>query len=237
MASCCQDTVARQTLKLRYLCVRLECVLTFPLRRPNINGIFFYSFQSSVRPSLSSLLPAGQLRQESSMKVFTSSILIAGCATAFSPIQQVLKTPQHAQEAWPKTFHDLQKSLKSLNGEARAIWDEVATMFPEAMDKANLFSPPKKHARKPDTKWDFITKGADVQGVWVKGNDGTSEREIDGKLENYNMRSKAVNPGALGVDPGVKQISGYLDDEENDKHLFYCGTCLSPVCSTATNLS
>jgi hypothetical protein len=33
---------------------------------------------------------------------------------------------------------------------------------------------------------------------------------------------KAVDPSKLGVDPGVKQYSGYLDDNENDKHLFYC---------------
>jgi cathepsin A (carboxypeptidase C) len=35
------------------------------------------------------------------------------------------------------------------------------------------------------------------------------------------MRVKKVDPAALGVDK-VKQYSGYLDDEEEDKHLFYC---------------
>lgn len=44
----------------------------------------------------------------------------------------------------------------------------------------------------------------------------------DGKLSKYDLRSKAVDPSELGVDPGVKQYSGYLDDNENDKHLFYC---------------
>ena len=94
--------------------------------------------------------------------------------------------------------------------------------FPEAMDKANFFSSPKKHTRKPDSHWDFVTKGADIQSAWVENIDGVKEREIDGKLENYSMRSKGVDPSALGVDPDVKQISGYLDDDENDKHLFYC---------------
>ena len=156
------------------------------------------------------------------MKVLASSLLIAGSATALSPIQQVLQAPQHAPESWSRHVHDLQSSLSSLTKEARAIWDEVAMMFPEAMDKANFFSPPKKHTRKPDTHWEFITKGADIQSVWLEGKDGAEEREIDGELENYNMRSKGVDPSALGVDPAVKQISGYLDDEESDKHLFYC---------------
>ena len=31
-----------------------------------------------------------------------------------------------------------------------------------------------------------------------------------------------MDPSSLGVDPDVKQMSGYLDDNENDKHLFYC---------------
>lgn len=47
------------------------------------------------------------------------------------------------------------------------------------------------------------------------------ERAIDGKLEAYNLRAKRVDPSKLGVDT-VKQYSGYLDDEKNDKHLFYC---------------
>ena len=156
------------------------------------------------------------------MKFLASSLVIAGGAAAFSPIQQVLRAPHHAPESWTKPLHDLQASLKSLSKEARATWDEIAMMFPEAMDKANFFSPPKKHTRKPDAHWDFITQGADIQMVWVENADGVREREIDGKLESYSMRSKGVDPGALGVDPGVKQISGYLDDNENDKHLFYC---------------
>jgi cathepsin A (carboxypeptidase C) len=61
-----------------------------------------------------------------------------------------------------------------------------------------------------------------VQSVWVTGAGGTKEREIDGKLEAYDLRVKKVDPSVLGVDPDVKQYSGYLDDNENDKHLFYC---------------
>ena len=99
-------------------------------------------------------------------------------------------------------------------------------MFPEAMseaiDKASFISSPKKHTRRPDSYWDHIMKGAEVQDIWVENQHGEKEREVDGKLEAYNLRSKKIDPSSLGVDPGVKQYSGYLDDEENDKHLFYC---------------
>ena len=104
---------------------------------------------------------------------------------------------------------------------ARAIWDEVAMMYPEQMDKAAFFSNPKPHTRKHDSEWDYVVKGADIQSVWVENADGEKEREIDGKLENYSLRAKHVDPSVLGVDK-VKQYSGYLDDDEEDKHLFYC---------------
>ncbi|KAG9971925.1 carboxypeptidase Y-like protein A, partial [Aureobasidium melanogenum] len=63
-------------------------------------------------------------------------------------------------------------------------------------------------------------KGADIQSVWVENAQGQKEREIEGKLENYSLRTKKVDPSHLGVDK-VKQYSGYLDDDEDDKHLFY----------------
>lgn len=146
--------------------------------------------------------------------------------------QQVLKNPLREQnpseqaakpvtDAWAKTLHHLADSIKEIPSEAKAIWDEVSMMFPDAMDKATLFTSPKPHTRKPDSAWDYIVRGADVQSVWVENAKGEKEREIDGKLEQYNLRAKKVDPSKLGVDT-VKQYSGYLDDEENDKHLFYC---------------
>lgn len=156
------------------------------------------------------------------MKLITTSLLLGAASAAVSPPQHVLQLPKQASEAWTKPLHNLQDSLKSLTGEARAVWDEVAMMFPEAMDKNNFFSLPKKHSRRPDSHWDHIIKGADVEAVWVENQSGEQERDVDGKLEAYNLRSKKVDPSSLGVDPGVKQYSGYLDDNENDKHLFYC---------------
>jgi cathepsin A (carboxypeptidase C) len=162
------------------------------------------------------------------MKVATSALLVGAATAAVAPQQQqqhVLKFPDSFSElkenAWSKPLQTLEESLKSLTGEARATWDEVANMFPESFEKASFFSTPKEHTRKHDSEWDHIVKGADVQSVWVENAAGEQEREIDGKLEQFDLRVKKVDPSVLGVDT-VKQYSGYLDDNEEDKHLFYC---------------
>ncbi|KAJ9638382.1 hypothetical protein H2201_002696 [Coniosporium apollinis] len=153
------------------------------------------------------------------MKIAASALLVGAASAAIAP-QQVFKFPKETSNDWSKPLQNLEESLKSLTGEARQLWDEVAMLFPESFDKANFFSSPKPHTRKADSEWDHIMKGADVQSVWVENSRGEKEREVDGKLENYNLRTKEVDPSSLGVDK-VKQYSGYLDDEENDKHLFY----------------
>ncbi|TKA70747.1 Carboxypeptidase Y A [Cryomyces minteri] len=166
------------------------------------------------------------------MKVLASSLLF-GAATALIPPQQhVLHAPSHdagtgssskhvmGSSSWTKPLQNLGESLKSLTGEARALWDEMTLMFPEQMSQASFFSAPKPHERRHDSEWDHIMKGADVQSVWVENAKGEKERDVDGRLENYNLRTKKVDPASLGVDK-VKQYSGYLDDDEEDKHLFY----------------
>lgn len=156
------------------------------------------------------------------MKYLTTTLLAGACATAIQqqvPLQD--QVPQHLQESWTKPLSGLKSSLHSLTKEARAVWDEVAMMYPGAMDEASFCSKSKSHKRRPDSHWDHIVRGADVQSVWVENQNGEREREIDGRLDAYDLRTKGVDPGLLGVDSS-KQLSGYLDDLENDKHLFYC---------------
>lgn len=165
----------------------------------------------------------------------SNSLLLASAASAAAQQQQVLKLPKQLEqvsESWGKSIHELEDALKSLTDDARAVWDEVANLFPEQMSKANFFSTPKKHTRRPDSHWDHIVRGEDVQGLWVNNAEGEKEREISGKLESYDLRVKKVDPSELGVDPNVTQYSGYLDDNENDKHLFYC-KAEAPDTSTA----
>lgn len=164
------------------------------------------------------------------MKFLATVALVGAASAATTPQQVVMKAPtfesvkQSVKEAtsqWPQTLKHLEDSFGKISHEAKAAWDEVAMMFPEQMDASQLFSLPKKHTRRPDSKWDHIVSGAEIQSVWVENEHGEQEREIDGKLEAYNMRVKKVDPSVLGIDD-VKQYSGYLDDNDNDKHLFYC---------------
>ncbi|KAM4059140.1 serine carboxypeptidase [Hirsutella rhossiliensis] len=75
---------------------------------------------------------------------------------------------------------------------AVALHDGTATAFTSGPN-------PKSIVRRPDQFWDHVVKG---------------------ELANYSLRAKKANPAELGVD-SVKQFSGYLDDQEQDKHLFY----------------
>lgn len=156
---------------------------------------------------------------------FSTAALLAGAATASVLDQQPLQLPKsfptQAKDALEKQLHNMKDALKGLTAEAAAAWDEVSMLYPEDMAAASYFSMPKKHTRKPDHEWDHILRGADVQNVWVENAKGEKERELDGKLDTYDLRVKAVDPSSLKVDPNVKQYSGYLDDNENDKHLFY----------------
>jgi cathepsin A (carboxypeptidase C) len=165
------------------------------------------------------------------MKLLASSLLLGAAVAASTPDQQVLRTPEtlreQASSILQNPLHELYDALKSLTSEARAVWDEVAMLFPEQMDKASFFSTPKKHSRRPDHEWDHIVKGQEVQDIWVENANGEKEREVGGKLEAYDLRVKAVDPSELGIDPEVKQYSGYLDDNANDKHLFYCTAFIS----------
>lgn len=160
------------------------------------------------------------------MKLLASAILLgAATTTAYQPFRSSIENTKEkplgssASTAWDS----MNDALNGLDSESRAAWEAVSMLFPDAMKKANVLSSPKPHTRKPDSAWDYVVKGADVQDLWVENTEtGLKERAIHGKLENFNLRAKKVDPVKLGVDT-VKQYSGYLDNEEDDKHLFYCG--------------
>jgi cathepsin A (carboxypeptidase C) len=168
------------------------------------------------------------------MRVLSTTLLIGAAAAAVSPLQQqVLQAPDDVAEstyddgpeyadALSRTLHELKEELKSLTSESEQVWEEISNIFPLASDDTPFFSAAKKHTRRPDSHWDHIVRGSDVQSIWVENADGEKEREVGGRLETYDLRVKSVDPSSLGIDPDVKQYSGYLDDNENDKHLFYC---------------
>jgi cathepsin A (carboxypeptidase C) len=161
------------------------------------------------------------------MRIAASSLVLgaASAATFQHNAQQVLSDgvnafkPVAESVAGPlKTFED---ALKGMTAEAKALWDEIQLLVPGGFDQATWFSNPKPHTRKPDSTWDYVVKGADVQGMWTQDAEEESHRVVGGRLEDYNLRARSVDPSDLGIDK-VKQYSGYLDDEANDKHLFYC---------------
>jgi len=164
------------------------------------------------------------------MKVAASALLF-GAATASivqqQPLQaatdnvrQAFKAASDKAASWTKPLENFQQELKHLTSEARETWDEISMMFPESMSQASFFSKPKPHVRKAHSEWDFVTKGEDIQSLYTTNSKGQKEREIDGHLEKFNLRTKKVDPKKLNVD-NVTQYSGYLDNEEDDKHLFY----------------
>lgn len=169
------------------------------------------------------------------MRVLPATLLVGAASAAAPPLQQVMGAHQEQVETLAKQGSDffskplqtLQDHFKTLSSEARELWEEVSTVSPH-MDHSPMLSLPKKHNRRPDSHWDHVVRGADVQSVWVDGANG-KERDIEGKLEAYDLRVKKVDPTSLGVDPNVKQYSGYLDDNENDKHLFYCKSIHTPI--------
>lgn len=67
------------------------------------------------------------------------------------------------------------------------------------------------YTRRPNKSWDFILNGADIE---------RREEPTNATLSEYSLRGKSVDPSALGVDK-VKQYAGYLDDNSQNKHLFY----------------
>ncbi|KJZ79011.1 Carboxypeptidase Y-like A [Hirsutella minnesotensis 3608] len=123
-------------------------------------------------------------------------------------------------DSWTKPLTDVYGQMSS---EAKATWRQLSDMMPDAVEaikKHMESSKPKKHSRIADNKWDHVVRGADVQKLWVEGDAGEPRRKVGGKLDNFSLRVKSVDPKKLGVDK-VKQYSGYLDDDEKDKHLFY----------------
>ena len=163
------------------------------------------------------------------MKLLASAMLVGAASAALTPpAQQVLKKPNHdAFEDWSKLVSALSEPLSSLPATAMDVIDKLSQKIPDFMQHMPTLPAPKAHTRRPDRLWDYVVKGEDVQSVWIENKDGQLEREVDGKLENFNLRGKKIDPSKLGVDPTVKQYSGYLDDEEEDKHLFYCMPILS----------
>ncbi|KAM0481366.1 hypothetical protein ACHAPX_003470 [Trichoderma viride] len=165
------------------------------------------------------------------MRLSTSALVLGAASSAMAlQDQKVLGDPTSEPKvnfgldtdfkSWAASLKD---SFGELTADAKALWDEISLLAPDAMEafQAEVKGlKAKKHSRKADSHWDHVVKGADIQKLWVESESGESRRLLSGQLSNYNLRAKNIDPRKLGVDK-VKQFSGYLDDDEKDKHLFY----------------
>lgn len=166
------------------------------------------------------------------MRIATSALLAGAASAAIfqNDGQHVISDsgsgsePASTASSWLPHLDALEKVWGNMTSETKALWDEIALLVPGAFDQIHqlpALSKPKKHTRQPDSTWDHVVKGADVQAIWTKEADSEPHRHVGGQLDNYNLRVKDVDPSALKVDT-VKQKSGYLDLEEEDKHFFFC---------------
>lgn len=101
-------------------------------------------------------------------------------------------------DVFAKIAQYLNQPLLSVPQETKDLWLEMFLKFPETVSKLNFKSPAKKFTKRPAT-FDFHV--------------------TDEKLPGHKLRVKAT-PEDLGIDT-VKQYTGYLDVEEEDKHFFY----------------
>ncbi|KAK0711425.1 Alpha/Beta hydrolase protein [Lasiosphaeris hirsuta] len=165
-----------------------------------------------MRIAASILLGAASAASAASFQAQSQHVLSDG----FSKVHDTVKP---FVDSFANSADGVEDVFAGMTAETKALWDEIKLLVPEGtFDKANWLSKPKPHRKRHD--WDHVVKGADVQKLWVQDANGESHREVDGRLEDYNLRVKTVDPSKLAVDD-VKQYSGYLDDEANDKHLFY----------------
>ncbi|KAH3678533.1 hypothetical protein WICMUC_001550 [Wickerhamomyces mucosus] len=121
--------------------------------------------------------------------------LLAGSIQAFS-IQQSLFSENLLQKATDA----LNVNIDSLPYDVKKLWSEMTLNFPNAAADLQFWSKSKPFTSKKSGSWDFHVNSD--------------------ALPNYQLRVKKNDPRALGIDT-VKQYSGYLDVEDEDKHFFY----------------
>lgn len=130
------------------------------------------------------------------MKFSSLAILaLASSIDAFS-IQQTL----FGENLLEKASEVLGVSIETIPNDVKKLWGEMQLSFPNAASNLEFLSKSKPHTAKPASEFDFHVQ--------------------TDSLPNYALRVKKNGPESLGIDT-VKQYSGYLDVEDEDKHFFY----------------
>lgn len=145
-----------------------------------------------------------------------SATAFAACASvqAFSFDQAVLSLANGASDLLQSTFSGLYHKnpmplaeelaatahvdLESLSADLQAQWREFEQQSQKLQAGKRVLKEPIRHKKRPDSEWMHILKSED--------------------FPNHTLRIKS--PESLGIDT-VKQYSGYLDIEDETKHLFF----------------
>lgn len=152
-----------------------------------------------------------------------AALSLAGGVTAFFPNIEQKPLTASSQSTLSPSIAQISEHLDSLGGdfttEAITAWNKIAELYPEDTISAvqamlGMGKPKAGVTRKPDSDWDFIVQGDEVVSALGSNIEGHE------KLKGTKLRIK--KPGNLGVDAGVKQYSGYLDVDDNQKHFFFC---------------
>lgn len=161
------------------------------------------------------------------MKLTVASVaalsLVGGVAAFFPNTEQTPLTASSSQSTLSPSLAQISEHLHALGGdftsEAITAWNKIAELYPEDTISAvqamlGMGKPKAGVTKRPDSDWDFIVEGDEV--VSALG----SEIEGHEKLKGTKLRIK--KPNDLGVDSGIKQYSGYLDVDNDEKHFFFC---------------
>lgn len=144
------------------------------------------------------------------------------CGPSFSGRGRQKLTPQTQSHHQPSKLDHIKNIVEDAANKhkhvVQASADWLGEIKADLEDYMPYMSKPKPHTRK---NGEFtVVSGEDVANEFSINSKGQKQRKLDGKLSSYDLRVKSVDPQSLGIDK-VKQYSGYLDDKENDKHLFY----------------
>ncbi|KAF8417138.1 Alpha/Beta hydrolase protein [Tirmania nivea] len=162
------------------------------------------------------------------MKLTLASALpFALGATAFIAGSEVHDSTE-AKDQVPSFLSSAYSQLKDVHGEltpeAISIWKEVADLFPgDTTDAVQRLTSkgfkPKAASKRPDSDYDYIITGDELESMYVTNSgNGEKRKKLSGNFKNKRLRVK--KPNSLGIDEDVRQLSGYLDVDD-DKHFFF----------------
>ncbi|KAK9370074.1 Alpha/Beta hydrolase protein [Lipomyces kononenkoae] len=127
-----------------------------------------------------------------------SALAVAADQTVFRNTHQAAPAGVKASSALGEAVKALGDSFHQISAETAQVWAEMERDFPDVVNQLTFLSEPKPATQRPATEFDFHVSAKELPG--------------------HALRVK--KPVDLGVDV-VKQYSGYLDVEDEDKHFFY----------------